>query len=64
MDKYTKLTIWSEKIITWIFGPAVVGLIGLYWAGLESLMVIPLALGAFGCAALFVIYIWRFFVKW
>ena len=61
---FKSLTILSEKIITWVFAPAVVGLFGLYFAGLEDLMAIPLALLALGCAALFVIYIWRFFVKW
>lgn len=62
MDKYTKLTIWSEKVITWMFGPATVGLIGFYWVGLESLMIFPLALAALGCVSLFVLYIWRAFV--
>jgi len=64
MINYTTLTLWSERIIVWVFGPALVGLFGFYFMGLEHLMVFPLGLAAAGIVGLFVIYVWRFFVPW
>jgi hypothetical protein len=59
---YSKLANWSEKLITWVYAPCVIGLFALFFLGLESLMIIPLAGLGLGSAALFVIYIWRIIV--
>lgn len=63
MNKITRLTILSEKVITWVFAPCFIALFALFFMGLESLM--PIALGglAVGIVALFVLYIWRFVVS-
>lgn len=64
MATYKTLTSWSERIITWVFAPSLVGLFALFFMGLERLMAIPMGLLAAGVIGLFVIYVWRFFIKW
>jgi hypothetical protein len=61
MATFKQLTDWSEKVIVWIFGPSVFLLFALFFAGFESLMIIPLGMLAVGVVALFVLYIWRLF---
>lgn len=63
MDRVTQLTVWSEKVITWLFAPCLLALFVLYFLGMESLMPVALAGLGIGVVLMFVLYIWRFIIS-